>query len=146
MKKVIFDRKLTIRIDDETYNKLKEKTEELGITQSEYLRQVILKGKAVTKKCKEPPALKELPTLISHLSRIGNNINQIARNLNVAKKEGYLREQDYDLLLDELMQINNNLKGILSQLPPLKNRSLWGILVVNQLTLTSQGSWRTRIG
>jgi len=105
MDKVKFDRKLTIRLDDETYNKLKEKTEELGITQSQYLRQVILKGRAV-KKCKD------LPSLILHLSRIGNNINQIAKNLNIAKKEGYLAEENYDLLLDELMQINNNLKAL----------------------------------
>jgi len=52
--------------------------------------------------------------LILHLSKIGNNINQIAKNLNIAKKEGYLAEQDYDLLLDELMQINLNLKAILN--------------------------------
>ena len=107
MEKVKYNKKLTIRLDEETYNEMKRKTAELGLTQSEYLRQVIFKGRA-TKKCKD------LPSLILHLSRIGNNINQIARNLNIAKKEGYLAEQDYDLLLDELMQINNNLKAILN--------------------------------
>ena len=106
MDKVKFDRKLTIRLDEETYQKLKEKTEELGITQSEYLRQVILKGRAV-KKCKN------LPSLILHLSLIGNNINQIAKNLNIANKQGNLSDQDYDLLLDELMQLNNNIKALL---------------------------------
>ena len=105
MEKIKYNKKLTIRLDEETYQKLKEKTAELGLTQSEYLRQVILKGRA-TKRCKD------LPSLILHLSRIGNNINQIARNLNIAKKEGYLAEQDYDLLLDELMQINLNLKAL----------------------------------
>jgi hypothetical protein len=106
MDKVKFNKKLTIRLDEETYATLKEKTEELGLTQSEYLRQVILKGRA-TKKCKD------LPALILHFSRIGNNLNQIARNLNIARKEGRLSDYDYDLLLDELMQINNNIKAIL---------------------------------
>ena len=107
MEKVKYNKKLTIRLDDETYNEMKRKIKELGLTQSEYLRQVILKGRA-TKKCKD------LPSLILHLSKIGNNINQIAKNLNIAKKEGYLAEQDYDLLLDELMQINLNLKALLN--------------------------------
>ena len=106
MEKIKYNKKLTIRLDEETYNEMKRKTAELGLTQSEYLRQVILKGRA-TKKCKQ------LPSLILHLSKIGNNINQIAKNLNIAKKEGYLAEQDYDLLSNELMQINLNLKAIL---------------------------------
>ncbi len=98
---------LRIRLTDDEYNLLKEKADKAGKTMSEFVRDYITRGK-VNSKCKD------LPSLILHLSKIGNNINQIARNLNIAKKEGYLAEQDYDLLLDELMQINNNLKAILN--------------------------------
>jgi len=98
---------LRIRLTDDEYNLLKEKADKAGKTMSEFVRDYITKGK-VNSKCKD------LPSLILHLNKIGNNINQIARNLNIAKKEGYLAEQDYDLLLDELMQINNNLKAILN--------------------------------
>jgi len=98
---------LRIRLTDDEYNLLKEKADKAGKTMSEFVRDYITKGK-VNSKCKD------LPSLILHLSRIGNNINQIARNLNIAKKEGYLAERDYDLLLDELMQINNNLKALLN--------------------------------
>ena len=97
---------LRIRLTDDEYNLLKEKADKVGKTMSEFVRDYITKGK-VNSKCKD------LPSLILHLSKIGNNINQISKNLNIAKKEGYLAEQDYDLLLDELMQINNNLKAIL---------------------------------
>ena len=107
MEKVKFAKKLTIRLNKETYQKLKEKTAELGLTQSQYLRQIIVKGKA-TKKCKN------LNSLILHISKIGNNLNQIAKNLNIAEKKGSLSGVDYDLLLDELMQINNNLKALLN--------------------------------
>ena len=98
---------LRIRLTDDEYNLLKEKADKAGKTMSEFVRDYITRGK-VNSKCKD------LPSLILHLSKIGNNINQISKNLNIAKKEGYLAEQDYDLLLDELMQINNNLKAILN--------------------------------
>ena len=98
---------LRIRLTNDEYNLLKEKADKAGKTMSELVRDYITKGK-VNSKCKD------LPSLILHISKIGNNINQIAKNLNIAKKEGYLAEQDYDLLLDELMQINLNLKAILN--------------------------------
>ena len=98
---------LRIRLTDDEYNLLKQKAEQANKTMSEFIREYIVTGK-VKSKCKQ------LPSLILHLSKIGNNINQIAKNLNIAKKEGYLAEQDYDLLLDELMQINLNLKAILN--------------------------------
>jgi len=98
---------LRIRLSDTEYYLLREKSEQANKTMSDFLREYIITGK-VKSKCKD------LPFLILHLSKIGNNINQIAKNLNIAKKEGYLAEQDYDLLLDELMQINNNLKAILN--------------------------------
>ena len=97
---------LRIRLTSDEYDLLKDKSKTAGKTMSDFVRDYIVKGK-VNSKCKD------LPSLILHLSKIGNNINQIAKNLNIAKKEGYLNEQDYDLLLDELMQLNNNLKAIL---------------------------------
>ena len=97
---------LRIRLTSDEYDLLKDKSKTAGKTMSDFVRDYIVKGK-VNSKCKA------LPSLILHLSKIGNNINQIAKNLNIARKEGYLNEQDYDLLLDELMQLNNNIKAIL---------------------------------
>jgi len=98
---------LRIRLTDDEYNLLKEKADKVGKTMSEFVRDYITKGK-VNSKCKD------LPSLILHLSRTGNNINQISKNLNIAEKKGSLSGVDYDLLLDELMQINNNLKALLN--------------------------------
>jgi len=100
-------RMLRIRLSDTEYDLLKEKSEKTNKTMSDFIRDFITKGK-VTKCRKE-----NLSSLILHLSLIGNNINQIAKNLNIANKQGNLSEQDYDLLLDELMQINLNLKALL---------------------------------
>jgi len=98
---------LRIRLTQEQYDLLKEKSERADKTMSDFVRDFIVKGK-VTKCRKE-----NLSSLILHLSRIGNNINQIAKNLNIARLNNELGEQDYDLLLDELMQINLNLKALL---------------------------------
>jgi hypothetical protein len=100
------EKSLRIRLTQDLYDLLEEKAEVLGITKSDYIRNCIV-NKRVSKKCKD------LPSLI-HLLKIGNNINQIAKNLNIAKNNNELSEQDYDLLLDELMQINNNLKALLN--------------------------------
>lgn len=89
-------RMLRIRLTDGEYNILKQKAKQANKTMSDFVREYITTGK-VKSKCKQ------LSSLILHLSRIGNNINQIAKNLNIARKEGSLSKQDYDLLLDELM-------------------------------------------
>ena len=96
---------LRIRLTDYEYNLLKEKAEKANKTMSDFVRDYITKGK-VNSKCKD------LPKLILHLSRIGNNINQLTRRIHQAHNQGIITSEQYDLLLDELMQINNNLKAL----------------------------------
>ena len=76
------NRKLTIHLFDEELQLLEKKCQELGISKSEYIRNMILFGNPErnTNFSEE-----EAQRLIFEVGKIGNNINQIARYVNMQK-------------------------------------------------------------
>ncbi|QKG28741.1 MobC family plasmid mobilization relaxosome protein [Campylobacter sp. RM16187] len=69
--------RITIRLNDSEINDLELKAGLSGIGISAYIRHIILHSK--------PPIHKFDRTMINQLSRLGNNLNQIAKHVNISK-------------------------------------------------------------
>ncbi len=67
-------RKMTFRLNEKEYEQIKEKVEESGISQQQFLLKTALE--------KDIIHIKEFQTLIFQLKKIGVNINQIAKHCN----------------------------------------------------------------
>jgi predicted DNA-binding protein len=74
------DKRITIRIPNELYEKLKQQSDETGYTLSEIIRMKLQKGNRG-----EIPNKKLTKEFVYELNRIGNNINQIAKHCNTKK-------------------------------------------------------------
>lgn len=78
-----------------------------GKSISEYIRELIATSEV------KPSKSKDYGRLLGAVNIIGNNINQIARNLNIANKQGALADENYDELLNVLLLIWANTKALL---------------------------------
>lgn len=110
-KKDTYTHRITIRLDDDLYSKIVNGAKASGISQVEYARQLLKRGKVTVKKeiIAEIPELKKL---IADLGRIGSNLNQIARHYNgggVRSKEMYDRTQ---LAISELFAMKYELEKL----------------------------------
>ena len=88
-------RNVTIRFDQNTYDKIEATARAADLSVSEYIRRMVVKGKVVVRQevVAEVPMLKKL---IAEFGKIGSNINQIAHHYNgggVRSKEMYERTQ-----------------------------------------------------
>jgi len=102
------DKMLRIRLNDELYNMLAFKAEASDKNMSEYVRELISNSEV---KANE----KDYIYLIGAVNKIGNNLNQIAYNLNYARNKDKLDDIDYDNLLASLLLIENTLQNILDE-------------------------------
>ena len=89
------DRNVTIRFDQDTYDKIEATARAVDLSVSEYIRRMVVKGKVVVRQevVAEVPMLKKL---IAEFGKIGSNINQIAHHYNgggVRSREMYERTQ-----------------------------------------------------
>lgn len=75
-------RKLNVYLLDEEWEVLQAKKDEAGISQSDYIRNMILFGAAHERTLFSK---KDTENLLYELNRIGNNINQIAYRANANK-------------------------------------------------------------
>ena len=98
---------ITIRMSRELKAMLMMKAKASGKTISEYIRELIATNEV------KPTKSKDYGKLLGAVNIIGNNINQIARNLNTANKQGTLADENYDELLHLLLLIWNNTKALL---------------------------------
>jgi antitoxin component of RelBE/YafQ-DinJ toxin-antitoxin module len=91
---------VTFRADEAVLNKLAEMEQATGLKRSEVIRQAILKGKVSTK---------HIPREIAYeLNRIGNNINQLAKQANKARAVDIA-------VLEELTIIEGQLQELLEK-------------------------------
>ena len=74
-------RHIDLRVDQHTYDVIADYADYMGISVSEYIRQMLAKGKVVIK---EYPILNpdSLNRVLFHLGHVGGNLNQIAHHLN----------------------------------------------------------------
>jgi len=105
------DKILKIRYSEEEYNEIfefvKNKTKFKNV--SEYVRHLIKKSK---NNYKEDECKGNMQELSYHLSRIGNNLNQLAYVLNKANLEDKIDDELIKEMTKELMYINVNLNEI----------------------------------
>jgi hypothetical protein len=83
--KEVRDRNIQIRLTDTEFNEIKNRSGELGT--STFLRQLALGQKIEQPKAKPKKIIHSAdPELVRHVAWIGNNVNQIAKHLNVGNK------------------------------------------------------------
>lgn len=87
-------RKMTFRLTEEEYRKIKEKVEESGISQQQFLLKTAL-GKEIIH-------IKEFQELIFQIKKIGTNVNQIAKHSN---ETGIVSEEELAEVKGGLNQI-----------------------------------------
>ncbi len=106
---------LTIRLGSDELECLRALANLAGISMAEYARgQLLREGKAAegvpkTRRCRSVSTVAD-PSLLSHLARIGNNLNQIARRVNSSERGKGL---DVQVLLS-LISIERALSSLLS--------------------------------
>lgn len=99
MKKTMSNR-ITIRLSDELYQKIKADAREARISSVEYVRQILTKGR-VTIRQEIIAEVPELKKVIAELGKIGSNLNQIARYYNSGgANSSYLYERIMQALGD----------------------------------------------
>jgi len=82
-------RQSLVRWTDEEFNAIAAKADRAGLAVAAFMRAAAL-GDPGPRAQRRPPADHvALRQLLGHVGRIGNNINQIARALNIAEKGGF---------------------------------------------------------
>lgn len=99
-------RKMTFRLTEEEYGKIKKKVAEAGISQQQFLLKTALE--------KEIIHIKEYQDLIFQIKRIGTNINQIARRAN---ETGHISDKDIETVKGGLEQIWRLLRQSRTHIP-----------------------------
>ena len=93
------DKQINLRVSEELYNTLQIKAKAVDLNVSKYIRSAILESDI------KPDNSKDIARLIGEVKKIGNNINQIAYNLNIANLNGKLNDINYNAILDEMIVI-----------------------------------------
>lgn len=93
------NRKLNIFLLDEELELLNAKADELEMSKSEYIRNIILFGTAYKRSIFSKEETKEF---IYEINRIGNNLNQIAYRANANKT---IDEIDFQNLYDNYVEL-----------------------------------------
>lgn len=91
----------TIRFKPEQYEELESKALELNMTTSEYIRLRL-----------GFPSKRDYRLLLFHISRIGNNINQLAKAMNIAQKIAKLEKSQLQTALTRLLCIQAELEQL----------------------------------
>jgi len=98
---------ITLRISDELNNMLTLKSAAANKNRSDYLRDSISKSSIAI------DTTKDRKMMLGSVNKIGNNINQIAHNLNIANNSNKLDDVNYNNILDKLTIIEYKLKELL---------------------------------
>ena len=94
-----FPHKVSVRLSDSEKEKLELNASLSGIKISAYMRHIILNTK--------PPIHKFDKTMVIQVAKIGNNLNQIAKHVNIGKAiDGVVLRQviDVNKKLDDLIR------------------------------------------
>lgn len=96
-------RVLHLRVSEADFAQIDVKLKATGLTVSEFLREVFLNSK-ITFHVKEAKP-KDYQRLLFICNKAGNNINQLAHNVNSAHRRGVLSETVYKKFLNSLVNI-----------------------------------------
>lgn len=98
---------ISLRLDEITLKELEKKASATNRSISDFIRKSIITTE-VQINTKKDKAL-----LIGSINRVGNNINQIAHNLNIAKQNNNLNNIDYETIINQLYIIELHLKELI---------------------------------
>jgi antitoxin component of RelBE/YafQ-DinJ toxin-antitoxin module len=94
-------KRITIRLDDKLYNKIKNETEKYDMTLSDIIRIKLTEKNKINRICNQK--------WLNEINKIGININQIAKYINVQKiidraigKELILMKDQLNFLIAEI--------------------------------------------
>ena len=93
------NRQINIRVNEVQYAKIQVSARIMGLSVSKYCKHLVMQSKLRDPKFSD----EEYHQLIVNLSRIGNNINQMARRLNQA---------DSEIASEELAMLNTTLSKL----------------------------------
>lgn len=79
-----------IRLSDEEHASLFERADAAGVTLPDYVRSQALGAKPLRAQRRPSVDRAALAQLLGRIGTIGNNVNQIARNLNAGRPEDYV--------------------------------------------------------
>ena len=98
---------VAVKVTPSFKNMLTVKHTAMNMKESEFIRSAIMNAQLNFKLSD-----KDIGTLIGTLGSIGNNINQIAHNLNIAKKKNALDEVDYQDIANQLLIIKEYMRNL----------------------------------
>lgn len=99
---------VSFRIGNEAYDRLMQSSEQAGISTRKWLEEAILSNR--TRIVERPKPSADLHSLATQINRMGNNLNQVAHNLNTAQITGKLtRDECLDAIerLDHIRALLN---------------------------------------
>ena len=99
-------RLISFRFDEEIIKTLDLKSKAVNMNRTEYITKAIIDSDI------QVDNSRDIGRVIGSINKIGNNINQIAKNLNVARNENKLNEVDYNNILDRLIAVEYQLHNI----------------------------------
>lgn len=106
---------ITFRLTESEYEPYKKIFADSNLSRSEFFRHVFLKTKeSYTFKIKENKPV-EYSQLIFLSNKTSNNINQIAKRLNTDAKKGIITQRTYNLIINNLISIESQLKRMLDK-------------------------------
>ena len=99
----LLDRTVAFRMSSNTFAEFEKKLMLAGVSRSEFFREVFINNN-VSLIVKSAPS-REYKEMLFLFNKASNNLNQVARQANVAKKSGLLSDAIATRLLQELVQI-----------------------------------------
>ena len=99
---------IALRVDQQTYDTIANNADYMGISVSEYIRQMLAKGKVVMKEYAilNPDTLNRV---LFHLGHVGGNLNQIAYHLNSGGALTKETLQDIDKATSDIFDIKKEI-------------------------------------
>lgn len=100
--------RVNFKFPDNVYQTMTFKAKALGVNNTTYIKALILEQNIVSAE-----SHKDYTRTLGLLGNLTGNINQIAMNLNIANKEGHLKNIDYDNMLNMLTVILNSVENFI---------------------------------
>ena len=101
------------RVTDGIYQDLMEKYKTSGLTQSEFLRELLDERKASVTIIARPKLSVDKKRLLFLASKLSNNINQLAHKVNSHHVSGLISDSLYESVLRQLVLSNQILNGFI---------------------------------
>lgn len=102
---------ISVRLTDEEYAPFKEILEATEISKSEFFRLVMLNR--LNDLPSKPKTTQDYKKCLFYLNKTSNNINQIAKRINIDSKSGVVNDNTYNRFVNALLSISNSLSGLL---------------------------------